>query len=129
MISEARELELLGTVCHDKDLIKCIPWLTTLISVNLLFKDAKFPCGRDGTWLSIALSRYSNDNEENVKLMKSVKDVCVFLILNGWLNDCDNDYCMADVLFLIKDSLEVLQLIERERVLTVECNKMLPNGL
>ena len=127
--NEAWELELIGTVCHDKDLIKCIPWLTTFISVNLLFKDAKFPCGRGGTWLSIALSHYSNDDEENVKLMKSAKDVCVFLILKGWFNDCDNDYCMADVLFYITDSLQVPQLNERERVLTVECNKLLPDGL
>ena len=78
---------------------------------------------------SIALSHYSDDDEENVKLMKSAKDVCVFLIQGDWLNDWDNDNCMADVLFLIKDNLEISQLNERERALTAECDKLLPEGL
>ena len=56
------------------------PWLTTFVSVNLLFKDATYPDGRDGTSLSIALSHYSNDDEENVKLTNTAKDLCGFLI-------------------------------------------------
>ena len=127
--NEAWTLELIGTVCCDKDLIKCIPWLTTFVSVNLLFKDATYPDGRDSTSLSIALSHYSNDDEEHVKLTNTAKDLCGFLIRKGWLNDWDNDYCMINVLLCITKNLEVPELEERVRVLAIYCEKWYPGGL
>ena len=74
---------------------------------------------------------YSHDEEENKKLTKTAKDLCVFLNLKGSLQNFDNDYCMADVLFYLTDKLEqeVPELEERQRVLTIECNRLLPHGL
>ena len=78
--NETMALELISTVCCDKDLIKCIPWLRGYFSAELLFKYTKYPCGkREGTWLSIALAHYSHDNEENNKLTKTAKYLCGFL--------------------------------------------------
>ena len=105
--NETMLLELISTICCDKDLIKCISWLKGCFSAELLFKHTKYPCGkRKGTWLSIALAHYSQDNEENNKLTKTAKDLCGFLASKGSLDNFGNDYCMADVLYYITSDLE-----------------------
>ena len=129
---ETMLLVLISTICCDKDLIKCIPWLTGYFTKDLLFKHTKYPCGqRVGTWLSVALAHYSNDKDENKKLTNTAKDLCVFLNSKGSLQNFDNDYCMADVLFYITSGLEqeVPELVERTHELTIECNRLLPHGL
>ena len=122
------------TICCDKDLVKFIPWLRGYFSMTLLFKHTKYPCGkRSGTWLSVAIAHYSNDNKENNKLTQTAKDLCGFLAIKGLLSDFDNDYrCMADVLYyMITSNLEqkVPELEEHEKVLTVQCETLLPHGL
>ena len=49
----------------------------------------------------------------------------------GSLQNFDNDYCMADVLFYITSGLEqeVPELVERTHELTIECKRLLPHGL
>ena len=71
------------------------------------------------------------DKDENKKLTNTAKDLCVFLNSKGSLQNFDNDYCMADVLFYITSGLEqeVPELVERIHELTIECNKLLPHGL
>ena len=78
--NETMLLVLISTICCDKELIKCIPWLKGYFTADLLFKHTKYPCGkRQGTWLSVALAHYSHDEEENKKLTKTAKDLCDFL--------------------------------------------------
>ena len=129
---ETKLLVLISTICSDKDLIKCIPWLKRDFKADLLFQRTKYPCGkREGPLLSVALAHYSHDNEENNKLTKTAKDLCVFLNLKGSLQNVDNEYCMTDVLYYITSGLEqeVPELEERKRVLTIECNRFLLHGL